>query len=220
MALPLLRPLTLSNVLHRPDALSTFIDHHRLLISQGWPDTMVVGQEDVLLEIVFGDTPCQFAESSTVALWVTSLAMGFERLGLPEMLGLVALATRLIRWLILPTAENYGSIPSFLCPSRTQLTVPHAAWIDLVIWPDLRDALILRPEDCRLSGVDPISTLFAYVDVNWIHSPAHLVDTEYATTRLTLSSAFEQHIADLNNWSMEEPAAIICPLFAGKVREA
>jgi hypothetical protein len=48
----------------------------------------------------------------------------------------------LMRWLIDPTLENYRSMPSLVRPTDLQRFKPHAAWVDLMVFPSFRDALI------------------------------------------------------------------------------
>lgn len=39
-----------------------------------------------------------------------------------------------LRWLITPTKRNYEAMPDYLRPIELQLTTPHPAWIDVMVW--------------------------------------------------------------------------------------
>jgi hypothetical protein len=39
-----------------------------------------------------------------------------------------------LRWMISPTRSNYEALPEFLRPLEIQLSTPHPAWVDLIVW--------------------------------------------------------------------------------------
>jgi hypothetical protein len=39
-----------------------------------------------------------------------------------------------LRWMVSPTKRNYYAMPEHLRPREVQLTVPHPAWVDVVVW--------------------------------------------------------------------------------------
>lgn len=38
------------------------------------------------------------------------------------------------QWMINPTKQTYAAMPAWLRPTVTQITTPHAAWIDNIPW--------------------------------------------------------------------------------------
>ena len=56
--------------------------------------------------------------------------------------GIAYIMFLILRWLIFPTQENFHRLPPWARPTTQQLTTPHAIWIDLIPWPDMRDGAI------------------------------------------------------------------------------
>ncbi|KAJ4244244.1 hypothetical protein NW757_010601 [Fusarium falciforme] len=66
----------------------------------------------------------------------------FPSVQLAEKLAFFYLMCHTMRWQIHPTKQHYTDMPSWLRPTVTQIAVPHAAWIDNIPWPGVRDILI------------------------------------------------------------------------------
>ncbi|KAJ5698172.1 hypothetical protein N7462_000177 [Penicillium macrosclerotiorum] len=89
------------------------------------------------------------------------------------LLPLPASNTFLPIWQIWPNNETYAAIPVWLRPTAMQILVPHAAWIDNIPWPRVRDILIEKPE--RYPFV-LFSELYSHhVSVNWSYDPEDIV---------------------------------------------
>ncbi|KAI1270353.1 hypothetical protein F5Y18DRAFT_421845 [Xylariaceae sp. FL1019] len=61
-----------------------------------------------------------------------------------ERIGCFMLFQGLIAWLVHPTRETYIGLRDFLPPQSIQQTTAHPQWMDFVIWPRLRTAIIQR----------------------------------------------------------------------------
>lgn len=121
-----------------------------------------------------------------------------------------------LRWCLCPTKENYEAVPDFLKPTPLQRRVPHPVWVDLVIWPDVRDSLIR-------GGDYSTFELFRFVtgntvSVNWPYTEAHTFMKCGDGKRLALNPIFEAHIRNLENYTVGYQAAMAFPVLARYVR--
>ncbi|KAF4472938.1 bzip transcription factor [Fusarium albosuccineum] len=80
--------------------------------------------------------PSSFSETVAAQVWRSPLK------GLAERIGFMYTLSHLIRWLVCRSKDTYEKMPAFLRPTKLQRTVPHAAWISTIPWPEARDALI------------------------------------------------------------------------------
>ncbi|KAK4551250.1 hypothetical protein LTR86_011271 [Recurvomyces mirabilis] len=175
---------------------------------------MVLGSADIDLDIVLSDSLLEVPPVK-VAQWVALEAKSFDSLGFPERLGFIFLITRFLKWMILPSTENYRRVPSFMRPTDTQVEVPHSMCFDLIPWPDIRDALILDPTYhhtlARTSlGIAP------FLSVNWQYSPGDIIEFDMSDGTWKLSALFERHIEDAGNWSVEHEAVDRMPILESK----
>lgn len=83
--------------------------------------------------------------------------------------------------------------------------------------PDVRDALIAQPQ-LRRPVWDARNELATFLNVNWMHPPAQLFEPLYGSADLGLSVLFENHILNLENWSIDDDAAFITPVLSAKTR--
>ncbi|WKT43749.1 hypothetical protein QSH57_008585 [Fusarium oxysporum f. sp. vasinfectum] len=124
----------------------------------------------------------------------------FPSVALAEKLGFFYLMCHTMKWQIHPTKQHYTDMPSWLRPTVTQIAVPHAAWIDNIPWPGVRDILIDNQAEY------PFQLFSDYysqnVSVNWKFDGLDAIsdlDGEGA-----LHSIFEKHIRDLKNWTVSQ----------------
>ncbi|OAL42912.1 hypothetical protein IQ07DRAFT_650539 [Pyrenochaeta sp. DS3sAY3a] len=69
-----------------------------------------------------------------------------------------------LRWNVLKTPESYALVPYFLRPTPLEHTVPHRLSVNMLVWPDIRqalirDALTVSPEDV---GAELLKNLSPY----------------------------------------------------------
>ncbi|KAK2873914.1 hypothetical protein FQN49_002005 [Arthroderma sp. PD_2] len=119
---------------------------------------------------------------------------------LPEQVAVLYVMFLLMRWQIYPTRENYERLPEWMTPRTSQIVTPHAAWIDYLPWPRMRDRMVASYADYDFSNwFIPYTT---GLSINWPYEPT---DTLLATTdseELIINPVFERHLRDLNNWSL------------------
>ncbi|KGO61326.1 Polyketide synthase, enoylreductase [Penicillium expansum] len=125
----------------------------------------------------------------------------FPHVNLPEKLAFMYLMHLTTRWQASPNDSSYARMPVWLRPTVTQITVPHAAWIDNIPWPRVRDILIQKPDRYPFAV---FSELYSeHVSINWPYDPEDIVvDTGEGPS---LNTIFEKHIQRLSNWIAPRP---------------
>ncbi|KAH7361739.1 hypothetical protein B0T11DRAFT_279439 [Plectosphaerella cucumerina] len=122
----------------------------------------------------------------------------FSHVRAPEKISFMYLMHRTMRWQIFPTETTYSDLPRWLRPTATQVIVPHAAWIDNIPWPSVRDMLIENPEKYPFTL---FSTVYSQcVTVNWPYDATDAI-TE-AGDDFVPNKIFEKHIQRLGNWTV------------------
>jgi hypothetical protein len=54
--------------------------------------------------------------------------------GIPERFAVLYYMCLFLRWLVVPTRQNFEAMPEYLRPVQAQLDVPHPIWIDTIVW--------------------------------------------------------------------------------------
>lgn len=121
-----------------------------------------------------------------------------------------------LRWCLCPTKENYEAIPDFLRPTPLQRRVPHPAWVDMIIWPDVRDSLIRGGDYSAFELLRFV--LGNTVSINWPYTEAHTFMECADGKRLALNPIFEAHIRNIDNYSVGYQAAMAFPVLSRYVR--
>ena len=67
----------------------------------------------------------------------------------PSRVGFMYMLSHLLRWYICRTQESFEKLPECLRPTLLQRTVPHPAWIDVIVWSE-NDERLLRKEYANL----------------------------------------------------------------------
>ncbi|KAF4996143.1 hypothetical protein FDECE_12568 [Fusarium decemcellulare] len=91
--------------------------------------------------------PSSFSETVAAQVWRSPLK------GLAERIGFMYTLSHLIRWLVCRSKDTYDKMPAYLRPTKLQRTVPHAAWISTIPWPEARDALIKHMDLSRFEEI-------------------------------------------------------------------
>ncbi|KAJ4184371.1 hypothetical protein NW767_013254 [Fusarium falciforme] len=139
----------------------------------------------------------------------------FPSVQLAEKLAFFYLMCHTMRWQIHPTKQHYTDMPSWLRPTVTQIAVPHAAWIDNIPWPGVRDILIENQAEY------PFQLFSDYysqnVSVNWKFDGLDAVSD--LNGEGTLHSIFERHIRDLRNWTVSKAFQDRFPSMTGVITD-
>lgn len=134
---------------------------------------------------------------------------------LVERLGITYCLSHLVRWLVSLSKDTYDRMPTYLRPTPLQLAVPHPAWVDLVIFPAVRDELI-RLRDWDSDRFEAFRTGTASsLSVNWpfVDSGA-VVELGDDGQVVALNPIFEAHVRNLDNWTVSAQVAREFPSLA------
>lgn len=89
--------------------------------------------------------------------------------------------------------------------------------MDHVPWPGMRSVLALKHTEHKQD--DFYIPWCENLSVNWPHDPRDSMNRDDVTGQIVVSSAFEQHLRTLNNWSLGADFARKLPKFVGTYRE-
>lgn len=102
----------------------------------------------------------------------------------------------LMRWFTSPSRETYGKVPSMMLPTKSQKMKPHPSWIDMMVFPSFRDALVQQPRD----WVEPC--LRAEWQILWPHTLDQALNRHEDSQQIFISQEFAAFTVDPRNWMM------------------
>ncbi|KAJ5360455.1 hypothetical protein N7517_009646 [Penicillium concentricum] len=174
--------------------LLDFIASRRSMLARGIPPDIVLGPEQLCPQDLLH--PTVDLTSHAISRVMADVLTTFPHVNLPEKLAFMYLMHLTTRWQVSPNIGSYARMPVWLRPTVTQITVPHAAWIDNIPWPRVRDILIQKPDRYPFAV---FSELYSeHVSINWPYDPEDIVvDTDDGPS---LNTIFEKHIQRLSNW--------------------
>ncbi|VUC32692.1 unnamed protein product [Clonostachys rosea] len=117
---------------------------------------------------------------------------------LAERIGFMYTLSHLIRWLVCRSKETYEKMPVMLRPTELQLKVPHPAWIDVVVWPEARNAIIKDMDWGRFEELRTLSGASLTVSWPYEESTAFIESPDKQT--MLLHPVFEAHLQNPSNW--------------------
>ncbi|KAF4460168.1 bzip transcription factor [Fusarium albosuccineum] len=139
--------------------------------------------------------------------------------------GFLYVLSHLLRWYICRTKVSYEQLPAFIKPTKLQTSVPHPAWIDVIIWyvpllvfapradihrPQIRDAIIQTMDWSRF--LEYRAVVSKSLRVNWPNSdPRSILEPCENGQGCRLSAEFERHISTPENWTVDKEAADLFP---------
>jgi hypothetical protein len=119
---------------------------------------------------------------------------------LPNQVAVAYTMTTLLKWEVLLDEPSWNQMPDWLRPTQLQLTMPHAAWIDRMPWPKMRDYLIGHP-DITLDDIAAVYSSSFYI--RWQYDPSHvLISVDDQSKVVITNPIFEEHIRQLKNWGL------------------
>lgn len=122
-----------------------------------------------------------------------------------------------IRWLVCQTEQSYYEMPDFMRPTQLQRTAPHPAWIDLLTWPEARDALIKKMDWGVYETFKDLTG--ATVSVTWPYPDSGAFMESADGQSLRLNPLFETHIRDVKNWATGQEVADVYPYMSPYVKD-
>jgi hypothetical protein len=121
--------------------------------------------------------------------------------GLPEQVAILMNMFWFMRWCVSPTPDHYERIPEWSRPRPSQIYDVHAAWMDYVPWPKIREKLVSAKP-----GAYPFENWFipftSGISVNWPYDDTDCLLSTNLLEEPIVNPAFERHIMRLENWSM------------------
>ncbi|KAL2869091.1 bZIP transcription factor [Aspergillus lucknowensis] len=120
--------------------------------------------------------------------------------GAVERLSILRIVSLMLRYLSDPSESNLRHLPKFMRQRPSQHRIIHKPLIDFVVWPGLRERLILFPhQHCSEKFWSMFWTCFR---ISW---PYHLHDTftqQGPTSLYRFSDTFNKYFFDLESWCM------------------
>ena len=178
-------------------ALTDFIKLCKQLMVEKTHSTQLINQD--LLDVTLFFRERQPHDPINISSWASEMLRVFRGVFSDQLLLACAVCvTHLVQWLIFPTAENYSKMPLIARPTSLQRLKPHAAWIDLMIFPTFRNALVERSRD----WAEPC--MRAKWELIWSNPLEDALHRDEVGTRVFLSREFVLHAGVPENWVMQD----------------
>jgi hypothetical protein len=117
-----------------------------------------------------------------------------------ERLGCFVVFQRLVAWLIRPTQETFAALGVDHAPLPSQQAVPHEQWVDFLLWGQLRDVVIQRPEYATAEFRHMYNSSLRLL--NWLGGFAHACSVDQAGA-IYLTEPFVRHVLHIGNWALD-----------------
>lgn len=153
--------------------------------------------------------PQQSQNSHPVSKVFTDILGAFPGISkLPEKVAVLYIMFLIMRWQIFPSKENYDRLPSWCVPTPSQLQVPHAAWIDHLPFPDMREKISKAYRYPQAAPVEyPFNDFFVpftdTLSLNWLYEETDVL-IETPDGELLINPVFETHMKRQDNWTLGE----------------
>ncbi|KAF2111699.1 hypothetical protein BDV96DRAFT_499106 [Lophiotrema nucula] len=183
----------------------------REMLANGWDEAQIFGRNEIDVDsILLGFIDPQ--DGQPIPTWA-SRTVNKVLVGAPVPIRLAStyLLTKMMKWLIWPSADNMNSMPEWLMPLARQDCSPYDILVDLIPWPQLRQYLYQHP------GEFIAGAFVGFVQLAWPYADdaCHYWDIESGCTRMT--PLFETQVCDLNNWILDAKALDVMPQLEGLV---
>ena len=161
--------------------------------------TFVLGNVDPRVDLLF--RPRGPLDPLNVSTWACEIIKQFMPFDIFTQLGYVFLVSRLMRWNLCPTLQNYMLLPSIMRPTCAQRCVPHYPSADMQPLPVIREALV-RGEHQLYRPVGNVNRAGTQsIKMHWPFGMEEAVVYDAVTGELVLSRLFEAAAADEASWS-------------------
>ncbi|KAI8626455.1 hypothetical protein F5Y19DRAFT_478570 [Xylariaceae sp. FL1651] len=122
---------------------------------------------------------------------------------LPKKIAVFYIMFTITKWMFLLDQESWIHMPTWLRPTRVQLSTAHAAWIDRIPWPKAREYLVAHPEITYDDFAATYSTSFS---ISWPYDPSLVLipasDGIPHSEHQNINPVFEEHMRQLRNWTV------------------
>ena len=187
--------------------LLDFLDSRQREAARGMPDARLVGPAYPSVTSLLNPERAEY--SHPVSKILTDILSKFPDIStLPEQVAVLYCMFLFMRWQICPTAENYDLLPEWMRPLDCQVYHPHPLWVDNLPFPQMREKLVT--EYRQYAFEDFFIPFTTTIDLNWPFPDADLL-IPGPDEELVISPKFEQHLRNLENWSLGEAFAKVLP---------
>ncbi|KAL1305430.1 hypothetical protein AAFC00_002314 [Neodothiora populina] len=198
--------------------ITIFTNSRQTLLKNGEPEDLVLGNRvppmSMLPSLGLGAGPKAQHPVTQMLTEVMAKVQIFHRI--PEQVAFVWFTHLTLRFVIFPSRENYEALPDWARPTNLQMVTAHPPWIDHIPWPQVRNFLI--GHSTRFLQEEFSMPYFAGLSVNWPHDLDHATTTDPVSGEVVISSAFEHHLRNLDNWSLGTVFSQTYPELAGLYR--
>jgi len=206
----LVLPLVIPDDSYMSRTYTHYLQGARQMLESGVPRSNVLGVGDeVPVDLFFRSRTDR--DHFDCSSWACEVFRSYEtevfaRLGTAYML------TFMMRWLLVPTVENYQKVPDMMKPTPSQCMIPHIGAIETIPIPPVRDANIYHLRDWLTPLIN------CNWSVNWQHGMDAAVERSQTTGATVLTSRFIHHVTDYDNWSVGSTFLETFPEVIGKIR--
>ncbi|KAH7270548.1 uncharacterized protein BKA55DRAFT_588963 [Fusarium redolens] len=194
--------------------LLDFLSERRQRAADGLPAQDVVGPRYPSVSSLLN--PANSAYSHPLSKVFTDILATFPDIStLPERVAVLYIMFLVMRWQIEPTQENYDRLPKWMAPCPSQLTIPHAAWLDHIPFPKMRDYLV-RDHNPLLHPFDNFFVPFTTtLSLSWPYEETDTLLQDPDSDELMINPVFERHLRNLDNWKLGDAFAKAFPKLVG-----
>ncbi|KIW93564.1 uncharacterized protein Z519_06169 [Cladophialophora bantiana CBS 173.52] len=187
-----------------------YVHGARRMLENGVPISDVLGAtEKVAVDLFF--RPRRATDKFDCASWACEVSRSFDT-DIFVRLASAYLLTHMMRWLLVPTLENYQKLPDMMKPTPAQCMVPHIGAIETIPLPPVRDAAINKLRD----WLTPL--IQAEWGVNWPHGLDSAVEQDVLMGTTVLTQKFIEHVTIYDNWSVGSRFLVTFPEVVGRIR--
>ncbi|KAI0392077.1 hypothetical protein F5Y17DRAFT_478134 [Xylariaceae sp. FL0594] len=120
-----------------------------------------------------------------------------------ERVGNLHLSRALIGWLVQPSRETYIGLRDIFPPQSNQQTMLHPQWMDFMLWPQLRNAIIARQDLYNTAEFRHVYGTNIRLR-NWPVTITEAFTVDFPTGAIYATDEFVEHVWDLRNWYLHE----------------
>lgn len=105
------------------------------------------------------------------------------------------IVANILRWYVAPSERTYNLIPDHMKPTKLQRTIPHPPWVDIVCWPEARDAVLTYMDMSQFDEYRRLSS--TTLSIHWPYSDSDVFLSSSDGKQLLLNPVFVAHIRNV-----------------------
>lgn len=197
------------------DIILKFLAERELRAREGVPLFELAGPTDPDFSGLL--RPERIAHTHPLPRLVTDILSKFPGFSkLPERVAALYITHCVLRWQVAPTQESYDHLPEWVRPIPLQYSSPHPCWTNYVPWPDVRNELVRHQHSYPFDNwFIPFTTSLS---LNWPYDDNDTILSQPGSDEWLINPVFEQHVRNLDNWSLGPAFARTHPVLAECVK--